>query len=377
MAKRVLVAGGGIGGLAAGIALQRAGFEVNILERAARAREVGSGILIQPNGARALEALGVPLIAAGGLTRLTLRTWRGRHLNEVPFSLFRERHGFGVEVVPRSSLHSQLLETLGRDRVTSGAEVGGFAEADGRVTVALRDGRKIEADLLIGADGLRSAVRAQLLGDSEPNYLGCTAWRGMTDISGTGLESGQGLSWWGPGGEFGALPMQDLVYWFATANAAPGEAIPPGRRLKDLLDRFGNWQAPIPELMTRTEPAAILRNDVYDRPPVRSWTKGRVTLLGDAAHPMAPNAAQGACQALEDAVALGTALTHEPDLEAGLLRYQHLRLRRANEFVRLSRRTSAAIQSENRFLSAARNLGARLMPAGLMLRQLDRTLSGT
>jgi 2-polyprenyl-6-methoxyphenol hydroxylase-like FAD-dependent oxidoreductase len=84
-----------------------------------------------------------------------------------------------------------------------------------------------------------------------------------------------------------------------------------------------------------------------------------------------------ACQALEDAVALGAPLTDEPDLEAGLLRYQHLRLRRANEFARLSRQTSAAIQSENRILSAARNLGARLMPAGLMLRQLDRTLSGT
>ena len=159
MAKRVLVAGGGIGGLAAGIALQRAGFEVNILERAARAGEVGSGILIQPNGARALKTLGVPIIAAGGLTHLTLRTWRGRHLNEVPFSLFRERHGFGVEVVARSKLHSQLLETLGTDRVTVGADVDRFAEADGRVTVALRDGRKIEADLLIGADGLRSAVR--------------------------------------------------------------------------------------------------------------------------------------------------------------------------------------------------------------------------
>ena len=192
-AGRAIVAGAGIGGLAAGIALRRIGFEVSVLERSPEPREVGSGIVIQPNGARALEALGVHALPTGGLQGLTLRTSRGRHLSDTPIGLFPERYGSGFIVVPRSDLHSLLMKTLGRDRVTFAAEITGYGYDTGQVTVQLRDGKRLEADLLIGADGLRSAVRAQMLGDGEPHYLGCTAWRATTQ---TGRHRPAG--WVGP-----------------------------------------------------------------------------------------------------------------------------------------------------------------------------------
>ena len=372
-----MVAGAGIGGLAAGVALRRCGYEVTVLERASAPRELGAAIVIQPNGGRALAALGVPAPAGAGLDDLTLRSWRGRHLNHTPVARFRERYGFELSVILRSALHSGLQEALGPERVTAGAEVSGFEQTTGGVITLLADGRRLEADLLIGADGLRSAVRAQLLGDGAPRYLGCTAWRALTGLPGTGIESGGGLNWWGPGGEFGALPVGPQVYWFATANAPAGQDVPVGGRIDDLLHRFGSWAEPIPALISSTEPGAILRNDIYDRAPARVWTRGRVALLGDAAHPMAPNAGQGACQALEDAAALGTALAGSHDIDAGLGEYERRRLPHANQVVRLSRQTSAAVQSENRLLIAARDLAARLLPERIVLRQMDRLLSGS
>jgi 2-polyprenyl-6-methoxyphenol hydroxylase-like FAD-dependent oxidoreductase len=376
--KRAIVAGAGIGGLAAGIALRRAGFEVTVLERSSPPREIGSGIVIQPNGVRALEAIGVRAPPSSGLPGIELRTSSGRHLSETPIGLYRARYGSELMVVPRSDLHSLLMETLGRDRVTAAAEVTGYEIGAGQVTLRLRDGRRLEADLLIGADGLRSAVRAQMLGDGEPRYLGCTAWRATTDLAGSGLRGGQGLNWWGPGGEFGVLPMERAVYWFATANEPPGGDDPTdGERIQALLDRFGGWEAPIAAVIASTRPKAILRNDLYDRPPARRWLDGPVALLGDAAHPMAPNAAQGACQALEDAAALGAALGEGQAIESGLVAYERRRLTRANELVRISRQISAAVQTESRLLRSIRNLAARLTPERLLLGQLDRTLGGS
>ncbi|HLQ62906.1 MAG TPA: FAD-dependent monooxygenase [Candidatus Acidoferrales bacterium] len=373
--KAAVIAGAGIGGLAAGIALRQAGYEVTVLERSPQPGEVGAGVAILPNGTRALEALGVPPLPPSGLTNLTVRTWRGVRLLDTPVGTFRRRYGSEFKVVPRPELHALLLQTLGPERVSPGTEVTGFSQTASAVRVVLGNGRELEAGLLVGADGLRSAVRRQLLDDGEPRYLGCTAWRGTLDLAGSGLEPSLGLNWWGLGGEFGALPMQRAVYWFATANAPERQPDPRHRRRQDLLARFAGWEAPIPDLIARTEADAILRNDIYDRPPARRWTSGRVTLLGDAAHPMAPNAAQGACQALEDAVALGAALGGGAEPEAGLLDYERRRLPRANEFVRLAHRTSRAVQSDNRVLVGARNLSVRLVPQWLLERQADRTFA--
>jgi 2-polyprenyl-6-methoxyphenol hydroxylase-like FAD-dependent oxidoreductase len=256
------------------------------------------------------------------------------------------------------------------------ADVVGFDDTQEKVRVKFQDGDAAEGDLFIGADGLRSAVRRQLLDDGLPVYLGSTIWRGVVSNAQVGLTGGDGTNWVGRGGEFLDFHMVgDRIYWAGVAKAPEGERPDTNGHKADLLRRFGDWDAPVRALISATDEDAILRNDMYDRPPARTWTKGRVTLIGDAAHPMTPNAGQGANQALEDAVALGESLAGQSDIPSALMAYQQRRLRRANRIVRLSHQATRGTQIENVVLSALRDSFARHMPRGLMLRMMDATIS--
>jgi 2-polyprenyl-6-methoxyphenol hydroxylase-like FAD-dependent oxidoreductase len=173
---RALIAGAGIGGLATGIALRRAGLEVRLFERSREMREIGAGLMIWPNGTRALRALGVE-VRAMTIDRLFFRNWRGRQLMEAPVRAISARFGSNVVVVHRADLQSALVKSLGREVLSLGAEVSGFDDAGAQVEVRLQDGTSDAGDLLVGADGLRSTVRRQLLADGNPVYLGASIWR--------------------------------------------------------------------------------------------------------------------------------------------------------------------------------------------------------
>ena len=372
---KALIAGAGIGGLAAGIALRRAGVEVKIFERSGEMREIGAGLMIWPNGTRAMQALGVE-VKAMTIDRLFFRNWRGRLLMEAPLRAISERYGSNVSVVHRADLQSALVRRLGREVLKLGAEVIGFEEAGAEVKVKLRDGTADAGDLLIGADGLRSAVRRQLLDDGDPVYLGATIWRGMVNSEGLSLKPGHGINWIGRGSEFLAFHLADQrIYWACVTKEPRGETAGPGGHKQDVLDRFAAWEEDIPALVAATEPAAILRNDMYDRPPARRWSHGRVTLAGDAAHPMTPNQGQGACQALEDAVALGKSLEGAPDIASAFEMYEMQRMRRANRAVAMSRQASRGVHIENPLLCALRDGLASALPHRLLLRMLDSTLA--
>ena len=171
---------------------------------------------------------------------------------------------------------------------------------------ASRGGRRAQADVVVGADGLRSAVRASLGIPGEIRYAGYTAWRGIAPFRTAGLLAGETL---GCGQRFGLVPIAgDRVYWYATDNVPEGGREESERAKVRLAGMFSRWHAPIPALIEATPAAAILRNDISDRDPVDRWGAGRVTLLGDAAHPMTPNLGQGGCQAIEDALVLARCL---------------------------------------------------------------------
>lgn len=371
---KVLIAGAGIAGLATAVALRRAGHQVQVLERRRELTEIGAALAIWPNGTRALEALGVEA-ACLNVERHSFRTWQGRELMELPMDALVERYGSGMTLVHRADLQSALRAALDRESVHLGCEVTGFTEEEGGVQVTMRDGRAAQGDVLIGADGLRSAVRRRLLGDGEPTYLGCTAWRGVVAPGVPTMESRHGLSWGGRGAEFLAFPLADgRVYWAGVCNAPEGGRPGLGGHRQDLIERFGSWQQPIPKLLEATPEEAILRNDVYDRPPSRRWSSGRVTLVGDAAHPMTPEQAQGACQGLEDAVALGDCLG-ESDSAKALAEYDRRRLAQANRVVARSRHYTRAMQLENPVLCMLRDTAARLLPRALLLQMLDATFA--
>ena len=371
---KALIAGGGIAGLATGIALREAGADVQVLERSPRLREIGAGLMIWPNGARSLEALGVKVNALS-VRRLTIRNWHGRVLSDYPLDAIAGRYGYDASFIHRADLQAALASRLGGDRLRLGSEVERFAQDERGVTVTLRDGTRAEGDLLIGADGLRSAVRRHLLDDGEPTYLGSTVWRGVVGGDGLPIPSQMGINWIGRGAEFLAFRLpDDQIYWAGVTKAPRGERAGPGGHKPDLLAAFGDWERPVPELIEATEEAASLRNDMYDRRPASRWSSGRVALAGDAAHPMTPNASQGACQALEDAVAIGASLRERVDVAAAFAAYERTRLRRANGVVAMARQSTRAVQLDNPVLCALRDLVAYRVAERLFLSQLDRIL---
>jgi 2-polyprenyl-6-methoxyphenol hydroxylase-like FAD-dependent oxidoreductase len=371
---RALVVGGGIGGLAGAIALRQAGVEAIVYERAAELREVGAGLAIWQNAISALARLGLAeAVQAHALPDLggAFRTWRGELLTDLS-SLNRGASAPALSLIMhRADLLAILREAAGAEHIHLGMQLAGFSQDAGGVTARFADGQQTRADVLIGADGINSTVRGLAFGSGSPRYSGYTAWRAVTSFSPEQVREKAGETW-GCGARFGIAPMSEgRVYWFASVNAQAGAIVPAGRRKAHLLRRFRGWHAPIEALIAATDEAAILQHDIYDREPLRSWSDGRVTLLGDAAHPMTPNLGQGACQAIEDALALADALRSSADIPAALRAYQARRIGRTTRIVRQSRQVGQVGQWENPLACAARDwLAKRLLPR-VQKRQID------
>jgi 2-polyprenyl-6-methoxyphenol hydroxylase-like FAD-dependent oxidoreductase len=373
---RAIIIGGGIGGLTTAIALQKAGIEAHVYERASQICEVGAGISLWTNAIRVLDALGLgkqirslALANAAG----SIRDWRGKTISSVSIEGLEKQFGTAIAVVHRAALIEILLKALPSDGIHLGCELTDFSQDAGGVTAQFVNHEIAKGEVLIGADGLRSTVRSHLFNDGPPQYSGYTAWRAVLDFNRPGLAPSET---WGPGRRFGIVPMTDgRVYWFATQNAKEGERDHPGQAKARLLQLFAGWHAPVESILEATEDSAIVRNDIYDRNPIPRWSKNRVTLLGDAAHPTTPNLGQGGCQAIEDAVVLAACLTTTANVDAALRQYETRRDSRTREIVLASRRIGALAQLENPILSFLRNLIISATPKSVSNRQLNSVVS--
>ena len=348
---QVLVIGGGIGGLAAGIALRRVGIEATVLEQARGLETVGAGLGLAANAILALERLGIAVdVRARGESAETLvaRKPDGATLLELPL---REREMLGVH---RADLQDVLAGAVGEGLRLSAA-CAGFRDDGQRVTVGLANGEELEGDVLVGADGLRSKTRAWLLQDGQPPYAGYTGWRAVTELA-DGSVRGRMSETWGRGVRFGLIPIgSGRLYWFVSeSRSEPSAPIVPGD--KDRLARLvSGWHDPIQAAIASTPAEAISGTGIYARPPAKVWGRGRVTLLGDAAHPMTPDLSQGAAQALEDAVVLAASLRDAGDPVAGLRAYETARRRRTAPIVKRSRAAGRLAQSSGRLGAGFRN----------------------
>jgi 2-polyprenyl-6-methoxyphenol hydroxylase-like FAD-dependent oxidoreductase len=355
---KALVVGGGIGGLAAGIALRRLGIEATVLERAAELEAVGAGLGLAANAVEALERLGVAdQVRARGERAETLvaRKPSGRSIIELPLA---GREMFGVH---RADLQEVLAAALG-DGLRLGAVCTGFHDDRERVTVTLADGEQLQGDVLVGADGLRSTTRAWLLQDGPPTYAGYTGWRAVAELD-ERLLGGLMSETWGRGVRFGLIPIgAGRVYWFVSESRPEPEApVVPGD--KDRLARLvSGWHDPIQAAIASTPGEAISGTGIYARAPARTWGRGRVTLLGDAAHPMTPDLSQGAAQALEDAVVLAASLRDVDDPVAGLRAYEEARRRRTAPIVKRSRAAGRLAQSSGRLGAGVRDVVMGALP---------------
>jgi 2-polyprenyl-6-methoxyphenol hydroxylase-like FAD-dependent oxidoreductase len=372
----VLIVGAGIGGLATAVALRRQGFGAMVLERRSELREIGAGLTIWPNGVRALRALGtVPAEGAFELRTIGIKTWRGKTIVETDCSHYRDRYGAPALPMHRAELQRALLSALDTDAIVPSSQVLGFSEGQGSVSLEGANGLSWSGDLVVGADGLRSTIRRQLLADGEPRYTGVTVWRGVTGAHMADLAPGESWTFLGPGFEFGFMPMIDRrVYWFASKEAPARERAWAAGHRAELLERHEGWPHPVLDLIQSTDEADVVRTDIYDRPPARRWSGIRVTLLGDAAHPMTPHASQGACQALEDAVELAAALKKSSNIAAALALYEQRRVGPANEAVRASSLSGRVIRVKHPLARWLLDSALARIPVGVRRQQEDRLL---
>ena len=368
---KTIVIGAGIGGLTTALALKQKGIDVDVYERSPVLTDVGAGISLWPNALKALYQLGLrPALDGVSFVSMdgAVRNSDGTVLSRTTADQFIARLGLPVVVFHRADLLAVLVDAARDIAIHTGHEARDVEQDADGVTVRFANGAGARGDVLIGADGLRSVVRDRLGVPGALKYSGYTAWRGIAPFETAGLMAGETL---GSGQRFGLAPIHgNRVYWYATDNVNEGQREPPIETKTRLTRLFGDWHQPIPELIRSTAEDTILRNDIYDRDPVERWGSGRITLLGDAAHPMTPNLGQGACQAIEDALVLSHHLSTGPDVPSSLRRYESERIPRTRSIVNASRRVGALFQVDSRAFCWLRNLGLRMMPVEMTYRSL-------
>ncbi|HWG27038.1 FAD-dependent monooxygenase [Actinospica sp.] len=383
---RAVIAGAGLGGLTAAVALHQQGWSVAVCERAAELQPVGSGLAVAANGLRALDVVGLgdavrALAAIQG--DAVVRRPDGRVLSRTSGEAIVRRFGEPVVLALRSTLHELLARSLPDDAIRLGTAATGIDPGDDHTPARLLTERgTLEADLVVVADGVDSALRKALFPDhGGPRFSGFTAWRMLVPAPSAPCVTGET---WGHGRVFGVTPLVDgRIYAYAADRAATKTADSAhdiGERA-ELLERFGDWHAPIPELIASADPAAILHHDVYEiAEPLPAYHLGRVAILGDAAHAMTPHLGQGACQAFEDAVTLAAVVSGKPgqSVPTALSRYTELRRPRGADLVRRSHRIGSFTQAASRPGVALRDLAVRaayrLLPDAV-LRSLDPVLA--
>jgi 2-polyprenyl-6-methoxyphenol hydroxylase-like FAD-dependent oxidoreductase len=343
MIKKVIVAGGGIGGLSAALALQQQGIAVTTLERRSDLNMAGAGVglMVWHNATSVLDRLGVGAQVrehSSEIGSFEFRTWRGAPLMRWDVYGLTREIGHPTIGINRGDLHAALSDALEPGTLRLGVKVTGFEVDPDGVTVQFANGESERADILIGADGVNSAIRTQLMGPRKPRYAGYTTWRGLADVPEQDAPADYACKFWGPGRRFLYYRVGDgQLYWLALARAQAGGEDAPGGRQAAVMERYRDWHAPVEEIIKATPGDAIERFDITDHNPFSSWGKGRVTLLGDSAHSMTPNMGQGACQAIEDALVLARELRDEPDIDRALRAYEGERRKRSAYFQRHSR----------------------------------------
>ncbi len=361
--------GAGLGGLCAAIALRQRGFDVTVYEQSNMLGEIGAGIQLSPNASRVLMALGLDKAfeaIAFEPERHVVRNWKTGSITSATQmkGVFRSQYGAGYFGAHRADLHEVLQQTLPKDCVRLDAKCTAVNQLADRVVLSFDDGTEEQADVVIGADGIHSAVRASLFGPDKPKFTGHICWRGLvpTGALPKGLIEPDMTAWFGPQGTVVHYYVRrgELVNWIAHFETDwRDESWRVESDWREAAEAYAGWHPLLGELFSRTE--RCYKWALYDRDPLPRWTQGRVTLLGDAAHAMLPYLAQGAAQSIEDGYVLAEMLDqHRDDPQQALRAYEQARLPRTSR-IQLHARERGKINNKTSPLARfRRDLGYRL-----------------
>lgn len=364
---RVAIVGGGIGGLSAALAMHRHGINVTVHERASAIGEIGAGITLSPNAIKAYRALGIEgRIADIGFESdyQTVREWdTGKVISQVDRKgTYQKAYGAPYYSMHRADLVDVLARSLPEGTVHLNARcVGAKTTNLGSAVARFADGGEVEADLVVGADGIHSAVRESIFGKQAPRFTGTVCWRGLVPYD--ALPANRVTKDWnlymGPQRHLIHYMVRrgDLVNFVAhvETDSWTGESWTQECDRAEVLKTFAGWHAPLLDMIAAAE--SCFKWALYDRDPLQKWSVGRVTLLGDSAHAMPPFIGQGAGMAIEDGYVLAAMIAQTPgDIAAALARYERLRVPRASRAVYEARARGEQMHLTSRWAQIKRNV---------------------
>lgn len=336
---KIAIIGAGIGGLTLAIALKQKGIPFEIFEGSDEFKVVGAGIWLGSNAMQVLQKLNLSPSIQKGSTRfekIYIQSYTGKILQEIDGAFLQSRFGFGTHGIHRAALQRILTDYLD-EPIHLGHRLQSITQDDKKVHLKFDNGQQSDFDLVIGADGIRSVVRETCVQKASYRYSGQACWRAIASLTLPPADQNNGVEIWGKPGGLRASYSQisnEKVYFWATKKTQPDLAIQPEKSLVSLKNDLKSFTGPIQQVINNIKPENLIYSDLYDFKPIKDWSRGRVVLIGDAAHAMTPNLGQGASQAIEDAYILANELSkHLNDYPTAFSSYQARRRPKAIKVV--------------------------------------------
>lgn len=368
-----VVAGGGIAGLACGIALRKNGHKISIIESASELKPAGAGITLAFNAMKAAKKLAIAedlKERSQHIAKATIANSKGKPLNTMDFGKYASEFGFSY-AIHRSDLQATLLENLSEADIVLGNKVVSFQNSGDKTIVWLSNGQQIETDYLIAADGIHSTIRRQVLPETLPVYHGYTCWRGVTQMPKDYQHTNTLLETWGVGKRLGLVPLiNNRIYWFAVSNAVQSDRQLQALSPSELAGRFSAFHPDFRAIIEQTPRDAMIWGDLLDIDPLQQFNFGNTLLVGDAAHATTPNLGQGGCMALEDAAALMSCLEKTNSVNMAFALFEKERLERTATVIKRSRFLGQVGQLKYAFMTPIRNQLMKMTPASAAKKQL-------